>query len=209
MKLSYALDASTALNWAVPEDRVMIAENLRANGEVLAAEIVNAKNPADRFGLFRDVSWVYRRLAVCDMDAARQTERRIEMEMRRDTVCRITLERMADMMWDANVAGNPVYERNYLEMGQAFAKVIRDEGLNEWFSTGPYSGLGRLAHTIAEMDIDRALQEREALPELCKMARMIPLDQGVDEEKIESQVFRDGVRLFRRHQGLEKYGFEM
>jgi hypothetical protein len=96
--------------------------------------------------------------------------------------------------------------RNYIVMGQAFARLIRDEGLDGWFSTGPYSGLGLLALTIAELDIDKAMKEYEALPELVKMARMIPLDQGVDEEKIESQIFRDGLKLFRRHQGLDNEG---
>lgn len=142
------------------------------------------------------------RLAVCDMDEARKAERRIEAEMQRDSVCRITLEKMADMLEDANMGAQ--FPRNFFAMGQAFARLIRDEKLDDWFSTGPYSGLGRLALTVAEMDIDRALKEREALPELIKMARMIPLEQGVDEEKIEAQVFRDGLRLFRRHQGLDK-----
>lgn len=186
----------------MPEDRTLIAINLRANTEVLAGEILLATSPDERRKMLEDLSRCFTRLAVCDMDAARKAERRIEVEMQRDAVCRITLEKMADMVEEANMGAQ--LPRNFLVMGQAFARLIRDEKLDGWFSTGPYSGLGRLALTVAELDIDKALNEREALPELVKMARMIPLDQGVDEEKIESQIFRDGLKLFRRHQGLAK-----
>lgn len=206
MKTRYALDASTALNWADETDRVLISQNLRSNAEVLAAEILMSRNPAERVGMLRDLERVYTRLAVCDMDAARKVERQIESERKKDTLCRITLEKMADVLEEPSEGG--AIARNWIVMGQMFARLIRDEKLDGWFSTGPYSGLGRLALTVAEVDLDGAVKEREAFPELIKMARMIPLDQGVDEEKIESQIFRDGLRLFRRHQGLEKHGFE-
>jgi hypothetical protein len=202
LKTRYAPDASTALNWADENDRVLISQNLRANTEILAGEILLAKFPEERREMLEDLARCFTRLAVCDMDAARKAERRIEAEMQRDAVCRITLEKMADMVEEANMGAQ--LPRNYLVMGQAFARLIRDEKLGDWFSTGPYSGLGRLALTIADLDIDKALKEREALPELVKMARMIPLDQGVDEEKIESQIFCDGLKIFRRHQGLAK-----
>jgi hypothetical protein len=207
LKTRFARDASTGLSWLVPEDRVLIAINLRSNAEILAGEILLAKSPKERIALLDDLQRVYTRLAVCDMDAARKAERRIEAEMQRDAVCRITLEKMADMVEDANMGAQ--LPRNFLVMGQAYARLIRDEKLDDWFSTGPYSGLGRLALTVADLDIDTALKEREALPELVRMARMIPLDQGVDEEKIESQIFRDGLKMFRRHQGLEKESHEM
>ena len=202
MKTRYASDASTALNWADENDRIFIGQNLRSNADVLMAEIVVCKTPDERRSMLEDLSRTLTRLAVCDMDEARKAERRIETEMQRDSVCRITLEKMADMLEDANMGAQ--FPRNFFAMGQAFARLIRDERLDDWFSTGPYSGLGRLALTVAEMNIDRALKEREAFPELIEMARMIPLEQGVDEEKIEAQVFRDGLRLFRRHQGLDK-----
>lgn len=206
MKTCFARDASTALNWADENDRVFIGQNLRSNADVLMSAIALTKVPKDRRTMLYDLSRTLTRLAVCDMDAARKAERRIEVEMQRDSICRITLEKMADMLeepWDRDSI-----ERVCLDLGQRFARLIRDEKLDDWFSTGPYSGLGRLALTVAEMDIDRALKEREAFPELIKMARMIPLEQGVDEEKIESQIFRDGLALFRRHQGLEKYPHE-
>lgn len=206
MKTCFARDASTALNWADENDRVYISQNLRANTEILAGEILLAKNPKERGDMLMDLSRCFTRLAVCDMDAARKAERRIEIEMQKDTICRITLEKMADMVdYDSMCSELP---RNYLVLGQMFARLIRDEKLEAWFSTGPYSGLGRLALTIADLDIDKALKEREALPELVKMARMIPLEQGVDEEKDESHIFRGGLKLFRRHQGLEKEGWE-
>jgi len=40
--------------------------------------------------------------------------------------------------------------------------------------------------------------------EIIGITRRIPPGQGVDEKKIESQVFRDGLKIFRRHQGLDK-----
>lgn len=206
MKTRFALDASTGLSWSDENDRVLIAQNLRTNAEVLAGEIVQAKPLHERVLMLGDLQRVYTRLAVCDMDAARKAERRIETEMQKDALCRITLEKMADMV-EEPCSGDDM-ARNFLVMGQAFARLIRDEKLDGWFSTGPYSGLGRLALSVADLDIDSALKEREAFPELIKMARMIPLDQGVDEEKIESQIFRDGLQLFRRHQGLEKYPHE-
>lgn len=206
MKTRYARDASTALNWSDENDRVLIGQNLRCNAEVLAGEILLSTSPCERRDMLHDLARTYTRLAVCDMDAARKAERRIGVEMQRDSVCRITLEKMADALEEANMDAR--LRHNYVVLGQMFARVIRDEKLDAWFSTGPYSGLGRLALTVAEIDIDRALQEREAFPELIHMARMIPLEQGVDEEKIESQIFRDGLQLFRRHQGLEKYAHE-
>lgn len=206
LKTRYALDASTGLSWADENDRALIAQNLRTNAEVLAGEILLAKSPDERVAMLLDLQRVYTRLAVCDMDAARKAERRIETEMQKDTLCRITLEKMADMV-EEPCSGDDM-ARNFLVMGQAFARLVRDEKLDNWFSTGPYSGLGRIALTLAELDIDQAVKEREAFPELVKMARMIPLDQGVEEGRIESQIFRDGLLLFRRHQGLEKYPHE-
>ncbi len=206
LKTSYAQDASTALNWADERHRVLIAENLRTNADVLAAEILATPSADDRAAMYRDLARVYTRLAACDMDRARVAERNIGHDMQRESICRITLEKMADMTEEPAVDDRGA--RPYLEMAQAFARLIQEERLADFFSTGPYSGLGRLALTVAELDIDKALKGRAALPELVRMARMIPLDQGVDEEKIESQIFRDGLRLFRRHQGLEKYPHE-
>lgn len=199
-------DASTALNWADESDRVFISESLRANAEVLAAEIMMSKVSVERRAMLHDLSRTYTRLAVCDMDAARKAERHIGVEMQKDALCRITLEKMADMLEEP--CDSQAMARSFLEMGQRFARVVRDEKLADWFSTGPYSGLGRLALTVAEVDLDKAVNEREAFPALIQQARMIPLEQGVDAEEIESQIFRDGLKLFRRHQGLEKYDHE-
>lgn len=202
LKTCFARDASTSLNWADENDRALIGQNLRSNADVLMSEIVVCKVPMERRSMLEDLSRTLTRLAVCDMDEARKSERRIEVEMQRDSVCRITLEKMADALEEANMGAE--LPRNFFVLGQMFARLIRGEKLDDWFSTGPYSGLGRLALTVAEMDIDNALKEREAFPELIRMARMIPLEQGVDEEKIESQVFRDGLNIFRRHQGLDQ-----
>lgn len=206
MKIRYARDASTALNWADEGDRVLISQNLRTSTEILAGEILLAKSPAERRSMLDDLARCHTRIAVCDMDAARKAKRRIEVEMQRDTLCRMTLEKMADMVEEPCTGDDMAC--NYIVMAQAYARVIKKEKLDDWFSTGPYSGLGRLALTVAKLDIDKAVRERAALPALVEMARMIPLTQGVDEEKIESQVFRDGLQLFRRHQGLEKYPHE-
>lgn len=206
MKIRYWRDASTALNWADENDRVLISQNLRANTERLAGEILLAKSPAERRTMLDDLARCHTRIAVCDMDAARKAMRRIEIEKHRDTICRITLEKMADMV-EEPCSGDDM-ALLYLDMAQRYARLIKNEKLDAWFATGPYSGLGRLALTVADLDIDKAVRERAALPALVEMARMIPLTQGVDEEKIESQVFRDGLQLFRRHQGLEKYPHE-
>lgn len=206
MKTIYWRDASTALNWADENDRVFISQNLRTNAEVLAAEIMMSKVSAERRDMLDDLSRTYTRLAVCDMDAASKAERHIGVEMQKDTLCRITLEKMADMLEEP--CDGQAMARSFLEMGQRFARVVRDEKLADWFSTGPYSGLGRLALTVAEVDLEKALKEREAFSALIQSARMIPLEQSVDAEEIEAQIFRDGLKLFRRHQGLEKYDHE-
>lgn len=209
MKKSYALDASTALNWRDFNDRVLISENLRTNAEVLAGEIINARSPQERMWFLRDLAWVYRRLAVCDMVMARDVERRMDDEEKQAKYVSFTLEKMADMLEEANVSPEHGMDRDYLVLAKAFALLLREEELDGFFTSGPWGGLGRLAGTVADVDIDTALKERHAFPQIIKMARMIPADQGVDEEKIESQIFRDGLKLFRRHQGLEKYGHEM
>lgn len=207
MKSNFARDASTALNWADPTHRASIGENLRTNAEVLAAEILNAKSSSERIVMLTDLQRVYTRLAVCDIDKARTCEDNIETERNRDTLCRITLEKMSDMMDEADHPDKE-YARNFVVMGKAFARLIGKEGLADFFSTGPYSGLGRFALTIPQCDVDKMLKERDAMSAICKMARMIPVTQSVDAEEIEAQVFRDGLTLFRRHQGLEKYPFE-
>jgi hypothetical protein len=201
MKTRFASDASTALNWASENDRVIIAKNLRGSAEYLAGEIARTTIPRDRVGMLKDLSRCYTRLAVCDMDEARKAER-IAVEMQRDAVCRITLEKMADMVEEP--CGDEMIARNHLVMAQMFARCVCDEKLDTLYTTGPYGGLGRLSATVAELDIDRAVREREALPALIQMARLIPVTQGVDEEKIESQIFRDGLKLFRKHQGLDQ-----
>ncbi|WP_414463389.1 hypothetical protein [Hyphomicrobium sp. DY-1] len=208
MKISLALDASTALNWAESKDRALIHENLLTNSEVLAGEIINARSPEERMWFMNDLAWVYRRLAVCDMLAARDVERRMDDEENRSKYVSFTLEKMADMLEEANMSPAAGMDRHYLVIAKAFAMRLGEEKVDGWFTDGPWGGLGRLSGTVAAMDIDTALRERHAFPELIKMARMIPPGQGVDEEKIESQIFRDGLRLFRRHQGLEKYPHE-
>ncbi len=67
----YARDASTALNWANGTHRAVIAQNLRTNAEVIAAEYLGATTPEERMHLLHQMQRVYTRLAVCDMDAAR------------------------------------------------------------------------------------------------------------------------------------------
>ncbi|MBS0232546.1 MAG: hypothetical protein JSR99_03560 [Proteobacteria bacterium] len=203
LKTTYARDATTALNWADEGDRVLISQSLRAIAQTLAAEILLAKFPEERRHMLVGLSRIYTRLAICDMDAARRVERRLELERRNDTVCRITLEKMADMAYEAAVPDRAL-ARNFLLMMKAFARVLRDEGLCEWFPAGPYAGLGRFAHTAADLDLDTATKEREAFTAVCDMARRIPLHEGVDAEKIEAQVFRDGLALLRRHQGMDK-----
>lgn len=208
LKTSYAQDASTALNWADVSHRVLIAENLRTNGDVLAAEILATSSAKDRVAMYRDLARIYTRLAACDMDRVRIAEKDIGMEMQRDSLCRLTLEKMADMLEETCLTADPALQRDYMVIAHAFGRTISEEGLSGWFNNGPMGALNRLAGTVADLDIDQALGERHAFPEIIKMARMIPVDQGVDEEKIESQIFRDGLRLFRRHQGLEKYPHE-
>lgn len=208
MKSSSACDASTALNWTDPTHRVRIAENLRSKAEILVEEVHRTKIGSARAALFHDLSRVYSRLAVCDLDAARQVVGRIRMETQRDNLCRLTLEKMADMLEEMCWAADEDMQRHYMVLAQAFGRTIGQEGLTGWFDKGPMGALNRLAGTVAEVDVDKAIAEREAFPELIKMARMIPVHQAVEEEEIESQIFRDGLRLFRRHQGLEKYPFE-
>ncbi len=51
----YARDASTALNWRLPDDRARISENLRTNADVVGAEMVHAKSAEERKYFFRQV----------------------------------------------------------------------------------------------------------------------------------------------------------
>lgn len=167
-----------------------------------------------------DLQRVFTRLAVCDMDAARRTERMLENEKNKDIFCRITLEHMADAL-DGSLApdypfpddiGPPAEDfarmkdqaRLQLTIAKELANHIGNNKLNDWFKTGPYAGLGRLAETVAAMDIDKAVKEVEAFPAMCGMARCIPLDVSPDAEVIEAQVFRDGLKILRRHFGMDK-----
>jgi hypothetical protein len=202
LKTRFALDASTALDWADPQDRARISENLRNAVKILSDRIVNSKNPEERLVLLDELRRVHVRLAACDMDAARQLERRKDDEARRGRAVSFTLEKMADMLEEANWNSGSGMDYHYLVLAKSFAMVLCQDKLDGWFSSGPWGGLGRLAKTVSEIDIDRALKEREAFPELIRMARMIPPDQDVDAEKIASQIFRDGLAIFRRHQGL-------
>jgi len=176
LKTRYALDASTVLNWSDDRDRVLISENLRANAEVLAAEILLANSHAVRASMLADLQRVYTRLAVCDMDAARKVERRLDLEKQRDSLCRITLEKMADCAYEAAIPDRDL-ARNYLVMMQMFARVIRDEKLTDWYTTGPYSGLGCFALTVSEIDVDKAMKEREAFNAICDMATVISISE--------------------------------
>ena len=154
MKPSLAHDASSALNWADPVHRARISENLRSNAEILIEEIHATKLGADRAALFHDLSRVYSRLAVCDLDAARQAEGRIRMETQRDNLCRLTLEKMADMLEEMCWTAEKDMQRHYMVLAHAFGRTIGQEGLTGWFDKGPIGALNRLAGTGAEVDVD-------------------------------------------------------
>lgn len=184
----FASLASTGLNWADGKDLLSIARNLRNTTEVISA-LIHAAPGSERVPLLHELQRVYIRLAVCDMASARSAELEIQKTEQRDSLCRIALEKMADMFDDVGDAETVFQAKGLMTAAKAFARLVLNENLNAWFEQGPYAGLGMVTKLVAPADQQTLLENSGALKDLCWNARAIPRGKTPADDDLQCQIF--------------------
>ncbi|WP_143149147.1 hypothetical protein [Hyphomicrobium sp. CS1BSMeth3] len=121
----------------------------------------------------------------------------------KDSVCRLTLEKMADAFeegtaaWqEEGVGGRRVLAGAMLEVAVSHAALAQRDGRLERFVRGPFAGLGALAALVAAAEDLLEMEDLPRLGELVALARRVPATEVLESECLACDDFRDALLKF-------------